>query len=267
MVYNPDVIRFLACVVLVVLALWTSRASAQDVQSSCFNAAVKGQELRKAGKLMEARTQFVACARETCPAEVTGRCSTWIIEVDEAIPSVIVVAQDAAGHELGAGAVVRVDGAPIDIAHAIKLPPGPHTFALEAIGQQPVQETVTLREGERGRQVVLRLAAMPGDGHEELPKKPISHTSPMPWILASVGLVGAASFGAFAIAGTVDRSQSHCDVGCGSSDASRVRAELLVADISLGVAVAFGVIAVIDWLVLRGSASHAISASLVHLSF
>ncbi len=217
-------------------------------QQACFDAAVKGQELRKTGKLSEARAAFVVCAGEECPAEVSGRCTSWIAEVDEAIPSVFVVTQDAAGHELS-HVVVRVDGAPREIGQAISLMPGTHTFVLES-AEGHALETITLRERERGRQVVLRL---PERRAEPLPPSDEPGRSALPWVFASIGLASAASFGAFAIAGFVDRGQSHCDVGCGSADASRVRAELLVADISLGAAVVFGTIALIDWLVVRKS--------------
>jgi hypothetical protein len=237
--------------VAVMLALARESRADDDKAKACFDAAVKGQALRKEGKLDEARAAFVACARDACPAEVTGPCSTWILEVEAAMPSALVVVQDAQGHELSGARTVRVDGEVRDAAREIRVQPGKHTFALEVAGEAPVEEEITLREHERGRPVLLRLATK----HVvETSPSSTKHASAAPWIFTTIALVAGASFGAFASAGVVDRSSSHCDVACAGSDASRVRAELLVADVSLGVAAVFGVVAIVDWIIV-GSAS------------
>lgn len=51
--------------------------------NACVNAADKGQDLRTAGKLDEARAQFLVCAKPACNRVVRADCERWIEELDE----------------------------------------------------------------------------------------------------------------------------------------------------------------------------------------
>jgi hypothetical protein len=222
---------------------------AQQEDAACFDAAVAGQKAQKAGELGNARAAFLQCARAVCPAEVTARCTNWVAEIDAAMPSVLIAAQDDRGHDLLNG-VIRIDGVSHPEAlegQSVTLEPGPHALRLETVGRAPVEQSVVVREHEKNRRVVLRIA----------PLVVVHRTSIVPFVLGGVGVAFALSFASFATAGVVDRQSSACDSapGCSPTDASRVRAELAIADISLALAGVFVIAAIIDFVATRPSAS------------
>ncbi len=220
---------------------------AQQEDTACFDAAVAGQKAQKAGELGNARAAFLRCARAVCPAEVTARCTNWVAEIDAAMPSVLIAAQDDRGHDLLNG-VIRIDGVSHPEAlegQSVTLEPGPHTLRLETVGRAPVEQSVVVREHEKNRRVVLRIA----------PLVVVHRTSIVPFVLGGIGVVAGLTFGAFATAGVVDRQSSACDSGCGPTDASRVRTELMIADVSLVTAGVFIIAAIVGYVVTRPSAS------------
>jgi len=234
-------------------------AMADGSEDVCFSAAADGQKARKLGKLHEAREVFTRCAQAACPAEVTERCTGWLAEVDEAMPSVLVATEDASGHDLARG-TVRIDGQEQDVlvGKPVSLEPGQHVLVLEVPGEAKVEETIVLREHEKNRRVVLQLHAPSVVG--------VHKPSPVPFVVGSIGLAFAASFGVFGVAGMVDRQSSHCDVGCAASDYARVRAELVVADVSLGIAGVLLAVAIIDFAITR-SASRRTALAPLHITF
>src|ERR1700729_2803743 len=116
---------------LVAFALLSPSARAEDTVHVCIAASTAGQTLRKQGKLLAARDQMIACARDACPAIVRSHCARWLSEVDAAIPSVVVRAEDAA-----AGAAIdarlSIDGRPGKLdGQPVRLDPGEHTLSIE----------------------------------------------------------------------------------------------------------------------------------------
>ncbi len=237
---------------LLVLALATSwSAGARAEQVTCFNAPVEGQKLRKAGKLLAARQQFLTCAQKECPAEIVDDCAKWASEVERALPSVVIAARDPQGRDL-VDARVSIDGsvfAPLG-SRATRLDPGKHTLSVRTADGEVIDRELTLQEGEHERSFVVTFGAP-----VEPPHSPamLSHGAatndarpvpPVVWIVGGVGAVGMVSFATFGILGVSARSSAHCDVGCPSSDKSDVDTKLLVADVSLGIGlVALGVAA------------------------
>ena len=53
--------------------------------NACVSAADKGQDLRSAGKLDEARALFLVCAKPACNRVVRADCERWMKEIDEEI--------------------------------------------------------------------------------------------------------------------------------------------------------------------------------------
>jgi hypothetical protein len=78
----------------------TSEPARAQRGDPCLTAPVDGQKLHKAGKLVEARDRFAVCARNTCPGEIVQDCTRWSREIDEALPSVVMAAQDPEGGDL-----------------------------------------------------------------------------------------------------------------------------------------------------------------------
>jgi hypothetical protein len=219
--------------------------SARADEGTCFDAAVEGQKARKAGHLGEARAAFTRCAEAACPAEVTDRCTRWIAEVDDAMPSIIVDARDAKGRDLARG-TVRIDARDQSVLSGkpVSLEPGQHTVILDVPGEKRIEEIVVLHEHEKNRTVVLQLAPPP-----EPPRK----LSAAPFVFGGIGVAFGLGFGALATVGFLDRQRSHCDTICGSADFSRVQTELILADVALGATVVFLGIAIVDFIVTRSA--------------
>jgi hypothetical protein len=135
------------------LSLRPSSASAAPSKDQCIDADTRAQDLRRDGKLMSAREALRVCVEESCPRVVREDCTQRLDELASAVPSVIFVAKDGAGRDLGAVAVT-VDGKPLADhldGSALVVDPGEHTFSLTAAGLPPTTLKLLIREGERGR--------------------------------------------------------------------------------------------------------------------
>src|SRR5580658_4532403 len=101
-----------AVIGVVLLGMTNVTPAFADETAACEAAVSKGQELRDAHKLVEAREQFRICAAPACPAVMRSDCTNWIDEADRAIPTVVLSAKDASGDDL-LDVSVSLDGAPL----------------------------------------------------------------------------------------------------------------------------------------------------------
>lgn len=227
-------------------ALAAPAAARADTTDACLQASDEGQNLRDQGKLNAARARFLTCSHDACPRLVRADCAGWLADVDGRIPSVVLSAQDPAGHDT-ADVKVTMDGVPLADrleARAVLVDPGEHHFHFERAGSTAVEETVILREGERRRAVVVRFRE-PG----EAPARALAPTRGVVTIaiaLGSVPLVGSGLFAYFAATAQSDANhlRATCAPGCAPSAVSAVRTKEIVADVSLGVGIAAAAAAV-----------------------
>jgi hypothetical protein len=142
------------------IALCAPAAARADVtKAQCIDANTKGQDLRRNGKLAEAREQLRACADAACPGLVRDDCTKRLDELEHAQPTIVFDVKDGAGHDVSAVRVTvdgraladRLTGAPL------RVDPGEHVFAFEVAGQAPLTQSFVIREGEpdRHERVVL----------------------------------------------------------------------------------------------------------------
>jgi hypothetical protein len=154
----------LALATAVAAACLTARATdahAEDraEKAVCLEAMSKGQTLRDAHKLLEARDRFRTCSRQVCPTLVQNDCGGWLADVERALPTVVVSARSAAGGELFAVKVSMdnqllvgsLDG------QAIPINPGVHNFHFESEGMKPVDRQALVREGGKDQSVMAVL--------------------------------------------------------------------------------------------------------------
>jgi hypothetical protein len=121
----------------------------------------KGQALRDAHKLIEARDQFRVCAAPACPAVMQSDCTNWISDADNAVPTIVVSAKDASGNDIfdvsvsvdGMPLVAKLDGA------AIPVDPGPHTFRFQWADGTASERRVLVAEGQKDMSVFATFAA------------------------------------------------------------------------------------------------------------
>jgi hypothetical protein len=139
-----------------------STAHGADAKGECIAGADQGQALRDEGHYRRAREAFATCARAVCPPVVVRSCTQWTRELEDAMPTVVLGAKDAAGQDL-ASVRVTSDGAPLVDAldgRPVDLDPGPHVLRFESAGAEPAEASIVLHTGEKNRAVNVTLRAM-----------------------------------------------------------------------------------------------------------
>ncbi len=226
---------------VVAVLLLAPQARADDTVHVCIAASTDGQTQRQQGKLLAARDQMIACARDACPSVVRSHCARWLKEIEAAIPSVVVRAVDSSGADV-IGARVTIDAHPARLdGQPVRLNPGPHTVAVEADGGARKEEHVLLLEGEASRRVIVRLpatgpAATPGTSAASS-TSPSSRIPVGAWILGGAGVLalGGATYFGLAAKSELDGLQSSCSPHCSDARTQPGRTDALVFDVLLGV--------------------------------
>jgi hypothetical protein len=151
----PSMMRLglMTSVVLTVALAATTGLATDPTMADCLAASETSIKLQKDHHLREAREQLLICAALSCPAEMRAECERRVANVNADTPTVVFEVKDGAGNDLS-NVTVRVDGKPSSDpleGTALSLDPGPHQFHFGAAGQLPVDVTLVLREGEKGR--------------------------------------------------------------------------------------------------------------------
>ncbi len=212
-------------------ALLAVPARAQDdAAQACVRAYEAAQELRLDKKLLAARDELRACMADSCPAVARQSCAGWLDEVEQAMPTVVLRFFDG-GVEKN-DVAVTIDGAPLrerlDGA-AVEVDPGPHTFRFTPARGAPVEQTVTIAEGEKLRQLVVTVAPPPAPPP---PPPPEGHVHPMAWVLYGLS---AAGVGAFIGLGVHSLALEDCAPDCSDEQVDEIVLFRAIADVSLGV--------------------------------
>jgi len=157
------------------LAVSTASRSARaddETLSKCIAQSDQGVDLRKHGRLLEARRALALCAAPSCGPEISDACQKGIAEINAILPSVVFVPRNGAGEDVAA-VKLAVDGTPyaerLD-GSAVVIDPGEHEFRFEVAGQQPVSKRFVLREGEVNRREEILIG----------PPPPAPHAAPQP---------------------------------------------------------------------------------------
>jgi hypothetical protein len=223
--------------------------------AECARAYEESQEQRNSGQLISARNTLRSCAQASCPEFIRTDCATWLVEIQDELPSLIfaVSSQGRApsgvritsdGRELSSG----LDG------QAVELDPGQYDFEFHAPGMQPLQRHLVVARGERNRTIQVDLEPLASEvepGHqlgssEQLPgereRSPKSEPRSLvlPGILAGAGVAGLAGFVGFGVSGHTRENQlkNTCSPNCRGDLIADVRTRYLMADLSLGFGIA-----------------------------
>jgi hypothetical protein len=222
---------------LVVLATLAPSANAQDTVRVCIAASTDGQTLRQQGKLLAAREQLIACARDACPPIVRSHCARWLAEVETAIPSVVVRAEDPDGAD-ATRARLSIDGRAVKLdGHPVRLDPGQHTVAIENDGGARREERVLLVEGETSRRITLRFPPVAGASTPSTPPNRNGRSVPAgAWVLGGVGLVslGVATYFGVTAKSDLDGLNATCSPHCSDAQTQPGRTSALLFDVFLG---------------------------------
>jgi hypothetical protein len=216
-----------------------SAAPATDpTKLRCAQAYEQSQRLRQDGKLRSAREQALVCAQASCPAVLSGDCATWLVELEGAIPSVVVEVRDAQGQAL-TRAQVSVDGEPLTElldGRALPLDPGERHFRIALPGGQRLERSVVVTEAKKSQYLRFDVAKAPA----ALVAPRARGLSPWAYGAAAAAVMGGVGFGYFGLQGRAEeqRLDDSCAPRCSRSDISALGRTYAAADVSLGVGLA-----------------------------
>lgn len=220
-------------------------AIAHADDKACMAAAAKGQELRDEGKLVEAKPFFQQCAESSCPAPIPGYCAEWLGDLNKKTPTIVFRASDEGGRDV-ADASVEIDGkrtVAVD-GRAVEIDPGKHSIKITRAGSKPFEDVIVVAQGEKDRIVVAKLTAAPAQPSVVTPIKKeepaksggVPTASIISWGIGGVALLSFAGFGLKARV-DYDDYEARCSPRCADSERDTVATSVLIADISLVVAV------------------------------
>lgn len=250
--------RLAVAVVGVCLSILPTVVAAQAEQEGCSEQHLQAQRARKDGKLLAAREHLLACSHESCMDAIKNDCATWLQEVEESLPSVVIVARDRWGDET-LDVRMLVDGEiareALD-AQAISVDPGEHLFRFESGNAPPVERTLIVREGEQNQRVEVQFGAgTPSAGvldtERATPPKADEGRGPtvrdLGWVLGGVGaasFLGGTMFWISSSAAVGDLEDSGCKPNCSPEFTDGIDRQRVVGDVmviagiaSIGVAV------------------------------
>jgi len=240
---------------------------AQDNKAKCVDAYESGQRDRKQSALLQAKEAFSFCSSDACPTAMHGDCSTWLEEVEAAIPQCAFEVTDSKGARLNA-VTVSVDLGPPHTLGAvpIALDPGAHLLVFEQAGYQEQRQNLVLAKRDSVvRRVVLEPLPLPPAAMPAI--SPAIPPEPKPealegsstaknwpaWVGLGVGSAGVASFAYFGLNGrSEDRALDACSPACSAEQVDSVRRDYLLANVSLGVG-ALGLLGAGAWLLFAPS--------------
>jgi hypothetical protein len=239
-------------ITLVVLAALDGSARADS--KACDDAFAEAPASVRAGHLLAGRQALLRCSADGCPGAMRPLCLDDLRSLELRIPSVVLIAKNADGHDLSDVRVsegTHVLAAELD-GRAIDLDPGRHMFHFERSGSDPVVVDVLLAEGEKTRAIVATFAAPPSaSGAPATPEgTPVASRAlvgressatkrPVPWTVyaaAGVALAASAGWAYFGIEGLSDRSAlASCKGHCSSGPVQSASTDLDVADVFMAV--------------------------------
>jgi hypothetical protein len=222
--------RGLVTLGVLVSVMVTARVSRADDKAVCLEATERGQSLRAAHKLVEARKQFLACARPECPAIVQQTCGGWLGDIEKSLPTVVITAKDGSGADV-VDVVVTIDGEPLVTkldGEAVPVNPGRHILRFSKADGTQLERPAVIKEGakDQGVAVVLGNAGSAGAGG--------GTWRTVGWVLGGAGVVGLLIGTISGAAAIGDNSSAHCTAtghDCLAGPLSSARSAALGSDV------------------------------------
>jgi hypothetical protein len=219
--------------VAVAIGLATSPAAADPTKAQCATANASGQDLRRDGKLTEAREQLRMCSDPKCPAVVRVDCAKRLDELEGAQPTIVFDAKDGAGADITV-VKVSVDNRPLAEkldGSALPIEPGEHSFTFEVAGQTPVTQHIVVKEGEKGRHEKIVIGAPPPAPPPPPPPPPPAEGLGTQRILGivggGVGVAGIAVGSVFGLltASAISKQKSDCASSTNCANAAQAASD------------------------------------------
>jgi hypothetical protein len=265
-----------ASVALLILSS-TAKAHAAPDTSACIAAFDQGQRAKTDRKLRRAQAELLVCTQESCPAVLRADCAGVLRNVQAALPTIVLAADDGEGHDISDVKVVlgtEVIAESLD-GRALEFDPGTYDFRFERadartpksgelrtviIGAPPVVTVHhVLREGEKNRVVRASFRRKPLERErpmEPAPKRPfVGYLVPASLAFLGVAGLGAAAYSRLTFDGDVEDMRSRCAPDCTQAERSDLSSTLVTANVSLGVGIGAIVLAGVSWFLLSPRAA------------
>lgn len=232
-------------------------APSQDPIETCLEDHARGQELRLAGKLIEARDAFLHCAATHCPNQIQRDCSGYLEQIQVQVPSVV-LRVTADGVSRG-DVKVFIDGRlALDqlTGKALDLDPGPHQLRVVLPPYPPYKQSLIVSEGERFRVIEVAFAKKKTNESAEQARperRPEMHR-PIPvssYIFGSVGAAALLSGVGWGVStwSLKNELEAGCAPTCSQKSVDVLRQRALFADVSWGVSAASLIAAGVFYLI------------------
>jgi hypothetical protein len=253
-------------VTLLAVCGWGGAAEAADADKQvCADSYKSAQLQRKSGALKRARESLLVCLSDKCPSVMEPDCTRWLTEVEAALPSVAFAAKGVDGKDVTA---VRVlwDGQVLTDTldgKSIAVDPGTHSVRFEHAGEPPIEQTISVREGEKARVVSVSWAKPQEHGVAASDSSTKSGPPVSAWVVGGIGAASLATFGVLALHGMSRRSdlKEECFGTCRQEQVDSIKTELTIADVALGVGiVSLGVSALLFLTSSGGSSARSTGA-------
>jgi hypothetical protein len=196
-------IRARAALLAVAVIVPKSAIAAESAltKAECIAASESGQDLRRTGKLRDARTEFAVCLDPSCPGPIREDCVQHLDEIAKAMPSVVFEVTDSTGNDMP-GVAITMDGQTMAGASnapgtAVEFDPGEHLFSFEAPGFRTIEKRLVLVERVKQRREVVIMdraaaAQMASMASPPTGEAPARSTRPptLAWVAFGVGGAG-----------------------------------------------------------------------------
>ncbi len=231
----------------------TAQAAAPSKQA-CFASHGKSQELRLDSKLIEARAELRVCSDGACPSALQTDCANWLAEVQQGVPSVVLLAEADSGDAVNVK--VTVDGNLLTEKigdETYEFNPGAHVFRFELGDYPPIEQTVVLRQDEKRRVIRVQFqkekppepATTPAGPQAAQPQPqapPANGPRPIPiatYVFGGLALISAGASGYFGMHGLNERKnqQDSCAPNCSDEDVKKIKTDFIIADSAGGFAI------------------------------
>jgi len=212
---------FVAVAVVGLVGAVTRTANATPTTgASCTLASDQSIKLRTYKKLRAARDEAQVCAAARCSAKVRKACQKRVADLATAIPTIVFVVKDSAGHGVS-DVNVSLDGDSLADhldGTALSVDPGQHTFTFATAGRPPYDQSFLIIEGQKDRHETITLpATAPASPPPPPATAPVvgtadeatTHSSPMKAVAFVLGGVGLATVIVGAVTAVVADSKWH----------------------------------------------------------
>lgn len=243
-------------------------SAAPPTKEECIESHSKGQDLREAGQLAEAKRLFLICAQQTCPALVQSDCAKYGEELGRTVPSVSFSARDGKGADLPDTQVFVDDklvASRLDEGKAYDIDPGKHSVKFVRAGAEPVIVAVVATVGEKGRNISATFgektpggtSAPPPAGTSATPSSSSSTVSTeprgrsvVPLVVAGVGFAAGVTglvlglVGVSGVPDACDTGTNKCKAAPGDPVFDDAKSSMGLANIGLGLGIGGAVVGV-----------------------